>query len=618
MPRLQPGDRPAHPPEKHWLFRGAQSALFWFISCGPCHVAAHQSRRKKQARRARCERQQEQSSNPDRYHHPSPFDINPYWNEEMEMGPGPPQRRVKKRATNMSATTDRSMSIGMRTMTTSTTGSRTEMMEVVRPESVHLGRPGWNLRRYQRADEELFLTDATDTDGEQCGALDGPDDTSENASRLGPVRQGNAMGSSVGMGGVPPHSTCELAHPHLHRVVSRPTPTSSFYTTSTPTVPELLQPVVTPRLAEYANKSDTALRWLKEPPPSAAFMEGKEPRNRSRSRSGSEASRRRGRTENGRVYASEGGRASSFSFANASTSTLTKDLAARILYEKAQRSSTATGTATTTSRGSRISLDQGLHAQFQSITKTRSATTISTNSTATPSPTPSKMFGTAQRAKWKPAPRTVSGSSATTSSSTDSLSSLDNLFDAPLTSASIKRRKSRTGVTAAVTHHEHPDRPFHAPPGGFAFASPHHPLRPSTSRKQLSTIMSSGETSPANNGTPSSQYPHRNSSANDPAMMKSGGGNGQSRRPRQDSAYARAMCKGKSNANANRPPTLARSVTGYDGANDQSLREWDAVMALDGAADADEEPDSTTERGGRAIGMERTTVDGRWRWSTGF
>jgi hypothetical protein len=70
----------------HWFIRGAQSALFYYISCGPFSSFNARRRHRREARKDRKKRQAWAAARPDLYTHPAPREINPYWREEMERG----------------------------------------------------------------------------------------------------------------------------------------------------------------------------------------------------------------------------------------------------------------------------------------------------------------------------------------------------------------------------------------------------------------------------------------------------------------------------------------------------------------------------------------------------
>lgn len=84
-----------------WLFRGAQSAVFYYLTCTPCVNAADRHKRKKEAFRAQKQQAKAEavvSDQPRPFTQPTPFSTNPGWAEEIALGPGPPARRGRHRA----------------------------------------------------------------------------------------------------------------------------------------------------------------------------------------------------------------------------------------------------------------------------------------------------------------------------------------------------------------------------------------------------------------------------------------------------------------------------------------------------------------------------------------
>ncbi|KAF2973549.1 hypothetical protein GQX73_g46 [Xylaria multiplex] len=63
-----------------------QSVLFYVASCSPCHQAIHQYRLKQQAKEQREARAADRAQEGG-YQQPEPFATNPYWSEEINMGP---------------------------------------------------------------------------------------------------------------------------------------------------------------------------------------------------------------------------------------------------------------------------------------------------------------------------------------------------------------------------------------------------------------------------------------------------------------------------------------------------------------------------------------------------
>ena len=225
-----------------WFWRGAQSAVFYYLSCAPCSTFAHQRKRQKANRRAKAEKAA-LDAEAGIYQHPSPFHTNAYWQEEMMLGPGPP---VKK------GTKDKGKSDSMRRLNTAGPGgsagaSSADTTMVVSRTSDGLDEmhswegssEGWNRRRYQRPDEALW------------GFLD-PESTQREIIGLSTL--GRPSTTSIGTYSTPPRN---------------------------PLVNELHPPIIG---APPTDPSE--LRWMLQPPPSAKVMEGKIPANRSRSVSG--------------------------------------------------------------------------------------------------------------------------------------------------------------------------------------------------------------------------------------------------------------------------------------------------------------------------------------------
>ena len=171
----------------------------------------------------------------------------------MALGPGPPMKKGGKDRGSRTgsrrelATAGQGSSMGSSADTTIVAeGGSPEL------ENRRLSREGWNRRRYQREDEELWGYDGSDADG-----FDGTDE--------------GRRGSSIGLAG-------------LGRA-GNPTP-YRYYLARNPAVNDLHPPVVS---TQPTHKSET--RWMLQPPPSAKIMEGKVRANRSRSGSGGSSRR---------------------------------------------------------------------------------------------------------------------------------------------------------------------------------------------------------------------------------------------------------------------------------------------------------------------------------------
>lgn len=217
-----------------WLWRGFQSAVFYYLSCAPCAKIAYQRHRHKTTQRAKTERattEMEQGL----YQHPSPFSTNIYWREEMALGPGPPQKKSNKDREKGRAESSRGLrSGGAGSSSVAGTSSADTVVEL------ELEQPG---RRYQREDENLW--------GTSSESIESMSRSSTNGSRAG-----------------------------------------YYYVARNPAVNEMHPPVVS---THPTHPSQT--RWMLQPPPSAKIMEGKMISSRRRSASGvsnaSDSSRRR-------------------------------------------------------------------------------------------------------------------------------------------------------------------------------------------------------------------------------------------------------------------------------------------------------------------------------------
>ncbi|KAI9051104.1 hypothetical protein LZ554_005208 [Drepanopeziza brunnea f. sp. 'monogermtubi'] len=214
-----------------------QSVAFYILSCGTCAKISHRRKAKQQARRERAEKHQLEMEQPGLYRHPSPFSTNPYWTEEIMMGPGPPPKKGgskngSQRALNTAGAG--SSYAGSTAMCSETPSSPTAFTEGSR-----ISGDGWNRARYQREDEALWGHD-----------IPGPGQRIMDA---------------------------------IAKAEESPNP---YTMARNPPVNELHPPVVS---TAPASKDET--RWMLQPPPAAKVMEGKE---RVINRAGSNGSSRRG------------------------------------------------------------------------------------------------------------------------------------------------------------------------------------------------------------------------------------------------------------------------------------------------------------------------------------
>ena len=232
------------------LLKGIQSAVFYYVSCAPCTKLTYRRKRKAEATRARQLGRAMEDQEPGLYPHPSPFSTNIYWHEEMALGPGPPMKKGGKEKGSRTgsrrelATAGQGSSLGSSADTTIVAEGGSPGLDESR-----LSSEGWNRRRYQREDEELWGYDGSD-----AGGFEG----------VGEGRRGSLIGPA-GLGRAAPYR---------------------YYLARNPAVNDLHPPVVS---TQPAHKSET--RWMLQPPPSAKIMEGKVRANRSRSGSGGSSRR---------------------------------------------------------------------------------------------------------------------------------------------------------------------------------------------------------------------------------------------------------------------------------------------------------------------------------------
>ncbi|KAF2234577.1 hypothetical protein EV356DRAFT_146372 [Viridothelium virens] len=230
------------------LLKGIQSAIFYYLSCAPCTQFAHKKRRRKQAQLDRAEREMLEIEQPGLYRHPSPFATNPYWGEEIALGPGPPPRRTKKKGKDTTARGIVSASTQSTQGSISNSDGETEDLDrSMQADRRHSLNPKhWNFRRYQREDEALW--------GQSFDK-----ESTHGSSQAPPGSKGTDTSYSR---------------------------TEMMYIARNPPVNDLHPPVVS---TPSSNLNET--RWMLQPPPRAKVMSGQERANSNRSRSSTTVSR---------------------------------------------------------------------------------------------------------------------------------------------------------------------------------------------------------------------------------------------------------------------------------------------------------------------------------------
>ncbi|KAF7717199.1 Uncharacterized protein PECH_004052 [Penicillium ucsense] len=196
-----------------WLFRGAQSAVFYYATCTPCAMSIDRRKRKKDA--VRSQRLNEKAAatdvvtdQPRPFPQPTAFSTNQGWAEEIALGPGPPARRG-----------------GNRNHTRTDSWNTDNSSPSKKDKAAGLMQPlndRWKSMRYQREDEPLW--------GQEV------------------------RGSSIGFSG--------------RGRTDQPEP-PKYYAARVPPVNDLHPPIVS------GPRSRAETRWMLQPPPSAKVMAGK-------------------------------------------------------------------------------------------------------------------------------------------------------------------------------------------------------------------------------------------------------------------------------------------------------------------------------------------------------
>lgn len=195
-----------------WLYRGAQSAVFYYATCTPCAMSIDQRKRRKEAARSQRLKQKSDfdivTDQPRPFPQPTPFSTNEGWRAEIALGPGPPARRGHRHNPRTNSwNTDQSAQI-----------RKDKSGSLMQPFGERL-----NWMRYQREDEPLW--------GQEV------------------------RGSSIGFSG---------------GGRADPNEPAKYYAARVPPVNDLHPPIVS------GPRSRAETRWMLQPPPSARVMAGKE------------------------------------------------------------------------------------------------------------------------------------------------------------------------------------------------------------------------------------------------------------------------------------------------------------------------------------------------------
>ncbi|KAI9171370.1 hypothetical protein HJFPF1_00852 [Paramyrothecium foliicola] len=231
-----------------------QSAIFYIVACTPCAQVRHRQKAKEKAKREREEKARFEMQQPGLYQHPSPFNTNPFWQEEISRGPALPKKSGSKNSsqrglTSSSARDESSLSVLERTITETSRPDANNSSMAVGSDDDGLSAD-WNRRHgYQREDEELW--------GEKHGAHKLKDAFSKARDSAGRLIE-----STLG----------------LDKEVTEQEREDFYFTPRNPPVNDYHPPVVSNKPGHR-----DAHRWMLQPPPPAKIMEGKVPVNRTTS-----------------------------------------------------------------------------------------------------------------------------------------------------------------------------------------------------------------------------------------------------------------------------------------------------------------------------------------------
>lgn len=238
-----------------------QSVAFYVVSCTPYYNFRSHQRSKAKAKKERAEKTRIQGQYPEMYQHPDPFNTNPYWSEEIMIGPhietrkyqsatkSESQKRLASAGKDANSVAGSSIHVG---------STRIGSSPTVVPEHDTLSMStsfsdDWNHKRYQREDEEIW----------------GHGDISKAGHRLmDAIKQ---AGSSAGR-------RIEATLGMEPREITEEERREFYFAPKHPPVNDHHPPIVRQKpLHRDAHK------WMLQPPPPAKFMEGKVPVSRATS-----------------------------------------------------------------------------------------------------------------------------------------------------------------------------------------------------------------------------------------------------------------------------------------------------------------------------------------------
>ncbi|TKA25004.1 hypothetical protein B0A50_06102 [Salinomyces thailandicus] len=137
------------------IWRGMQSAAFYYLSCAPCTEASYRKKRKREAVRGRAERVElEREMGARLYRHPSPSSTNPHWAAEIALGPT--MKRGKRKGYAGQEDSLRSKESRTVEQQVNASGSNLASSVDLPPKGESRSASLLNFNQYQREDEALW------------------------------------------------------------------------------------------------------------------------------------------------------------------------------------------------------------------------------------------------------------------------------------------------------------------------------------------------------------------------------------------------------------------------------------------------------------------------------
>lgn len=328
------------PTDLAWFWRGTQSAIFYYVACTPCFVRAAKKKQKKENKRAMAQRgEQMQLAEGMFYDQPLPFQTNEAWRSEIELGPGRPsvddggcpggdnnveaakathsRTSSPSRPSSGNPTDDKQRPEGIRRVTGTSTRSTTRLEAQSSLSTLFKSKS--KARSDAAKDRRLATPDptgkaestSTSTLHKTNTETHGTPNTAVSRSQLS-ARASSSGGTTLGVEGYEHPgdggsvTSCEGSSGRKRRYQRpleplwgitdgfgpleklqgyvEPEPVPSWYVKRNPEVNDLHPPVVS---SLPKNKKEAL--WMLQPPPPAAFMEGRTAERQTRSRAATDA-----------------------------------------------------------------------------------------------------------------------------------------------------------------------------------------------------------------------------------------------------------------------------------------------------------------------------------------